>query len=132
MEDIKLEVGKSYMRRNGEKVKIIAKDGRHGFDYRSDDILTYRENGKASDEKESKFDIISEIADNLKVKVLMYNNEFVDIQPNGNIVKIPFPKIFNTPANQIGQNISQYKKRSCKLTAKLSLPIVLQSFLQIR
>ncbi len=22
----------------------------------------------------------------------MYNNEFVDIQPNGNIVKIPFPK----------------------------------------
>jgi len=33
---------------------------------------------------------------NLKVKVLMYNNEFADIQPNGNIIKIPFPKIFNT------------------------------------
>ena len=39
---------------------------------------------------------------NLKVKVLMYNNEFADIQPNGNIIKIPFPKIFNN--RQPGHN----------------------------
>jgi hypothetical protein len=36
------------------------------------------------------------------------------------------------PNAQIGQNINQYKNLSDKLTAKLSFPIFLQSFTQIR
>jgi len=48
----------------------------------------------------------------LKVKVLMYNNEFADIHPNGNIVKIPFPKIFNTidSLDTMKEMVSRMKK----------------------
>ena len=50
--------------------------------------------------------------ESIKVKVLMYNNEFADIQPNGNIVKIPFPKIFNTidSLDTMKEMVSRMKK----------------------
>jgi len=52
--------------------------------------------------------------ESIKVKVLMYNNEFADIQPNGNIVKIPFPKIFNTidSLDTMKEMVSRMKKEN--------------------
>lgn len=57
--------------------------------------------------------------ESIKVKVLMYNNEFADIQPNGNIVKIPFPKIFNTidSLDTMKEMVSRMKKANGDVAA---------------
>ena len=49
----------------------------------------------------------------------MYNNEFADIQPNGNIVKIPFPKIFNTidSLDTMKEMVSRMKKANGDVAA---------------
>ena len=57
--------------------------------------------------------------ESIKVKVLMYNNEFADIQPNGNIIKIPFPKIFNTidSLDTMKEMVSRMKKENGDVAA---------------
>ena len=62
MSKIKLEVGKTYRNREGEKVKIVRKDDGVAYPYTGDDDEWYAENGQWSyDSEEDPYDLIEEV-----------------------------------------------------------------------
>ena len=68
MTTLKLEVGKSYRTRDGERVEIIRYDSKHFYNgicypYRGDNTFTYQEDGLIINEDTDPDDLISEWQD---------------------------------------------------------------------
>lgn len=60
MKNLKLEVGKTYLTRHGEKVKIVGDNGHEMFPFKGDNCLSYTLDGHWDFERDSVFDLIAE------------------------------------------------------------------------
>lgn len=60
MKNLKLEVGKTYLNRNGERVKIVGDNGHEMFPFKGDNCLSYTLDGHWDFERGSVFDLVAE------------------------------------------------------------------------
>lgn len=60
MKNLKLEVGKTYLNRQGWEVKIVGETGKEAFPFKGDDNLSYTLDGHWDCESESQLDLIAE------------------------------------------------------------------------
>lgn len=60
MKNLKLEVGKTYLTRHGENVKIVGDNGHEMFPFEGDNCLSYTLDGHWDFERDSVFDLIAE------------------------------------------------------------------------
>src|SRR5690554_2524791 len=89
MSKIKLEVGKTYINREGEEVKITSCDGGYSHPYRGSDGQWYAENGKwGYDSQEFPADLIEEAPETRHTFTIPDGTKGINVSKEGNRIVV--------------------------------------------
>lgn len=100
MKNLKLEVGKTYLNRNGERVKIVGDNGHEMFPFEGDNCLSYTLDGHWDFGRDTVFDLVA------------------DAQPEKRTFKIPENTREISVSETDGRIIIEFVPEAAKLTER--------------
>lgn len=90
MKNLKLEVGKTYLNRQGERVKIVDNNGHALFPFEGDNCLSYTLDGHWDLGRDSAFDLIAEAPPTFRTFKIPENTREISVNETDGRIVIEF------------------------------------------